>query len=64
MQYAVGLATNVPTTYISAGNPSLQVSEFLDMANFLLAQETVPTVLSLSYAANETPEAVSIEVAE
>ena len=51
IQYTVGVATNVPTTFYSDGEPD--VFGFIDMANTLLAQDEVPLVLSTSYGFNE-----------
>lgn len=55
IQYTVGVATNVPTTFISVGN-SFQdgdLSGFLDIINFLLAEDAPPQVLTTSYGADE-----------
>lgn len=52
MQQAVGLATGVPVTFMSVGNAtwvSGTGNVMHDMANVLLAQDTLPTVLSTSY---------------
>ncbi|KAI0788230.1 subtilisin-like protein [Fomes fomentarius] len=51
IQYTVGLATNVPTTFYSDGRPD--VIGFIDMANSLLALDEVPLVLSTSYGFDE-----------
>ncbi|KZP29310.1 family S53 protease [Athelia psychrophila] len=56
IQYTVGLASNVPVTFISAGqlNSTDLPSVFLDMAHYLTAMENPPQVLSSSYAFNES----------
>ena len=46
----------MPITYISHGNASVDFTSFLDMANFLLAQDTVPVTFSTSYSGNEHTE--------
>ncbi len=51
IQYTVGLATGVPTTFLSSGVSSNE--GFLDMVNFILAESNPPQVLTTSYAFNE-----------
>lgn len=51
MQYTVGLATGVPATFISVGEPSMD--GFLDVANFLMSQTSPPHVVTTSYNQNE-----------
>ena len=55
IDYTVGLATNVPTTFVSVGNDNQDgnLGGFLDIINFLLDQDTPPTVLTTSYGFNE-----------
>ena len=55
MQYAIGVASGVPTTFISVGNDVQDgaLGGFLDMINFLLELETPPQVLTTSYGQNE-----------
>ncbi|KAI0642667.1 family S53 protease [Trametes meyenii] len=55
IQYTVGLATNVPTTFVSVGakNKDGDLSGFLDIINFLLAQDQPPLVLTTSFGFNE-----------
>ncbi|OSD01496.1 subtilisin-like protein [Trametes coccinea BRFM310] len=55
IQYTVGLATNVPTTFVSVGNQNQDgdLSGFLDIINFLLAQDQPPLVLTTSFGFNE-----------
>ncbi|TBU27083.1 family S53 protease-like protein [Dichomitus squalens] len=51
IQYTVGLATNVPTTFVSVGpNNQDGVGGFLDIINFLLAQDSPPPVLTTSFS--------------
>jgi len=55
MQQAIGLATGVPVTFMSVGSNGTNWSSgsgnvMWDMANVLLAQDTVPTVVSTSYS--------------
>ena len=51
IQYTVGIATSVPTTFYSNGNPF--ADGFIDTVNFLLAQDELPLVLTTSYGFNE-----------
>ena len=55
IQYTVGVATNVPTTFISVGDNTQDgdLSGFLDIINFLLAQDEPPLVLTTSFGFNE-----------
>jgi tripeptidyl-peptidase-1 len=54
IQFTVGLATNVPTTFISVGALATdQVGGFLDLANALIADPNRPTVLTSSYGFSE-----------
>ncbi|GBE83937.1 Tripeptidyl-peptidase SED2 [Sparassis crispa] len=53
IQYTVGLATNVPATFISVGEDEGSLNSFLDTITYLLAQESPPQVLSTSYGWNE-----------
>jgi tripeptidyl-peptidase-1 len=54
-QYTVGIATLVPTVFISVGNDFQDgaLEGFLDIINFLLAQSNPPSVLTTSYGQNE-----------
>ncbi|CDO70822.1 hypothetical protein BN946_scf184801.g14 [Trametes cinnabarina] len=52
IQYTVGIATGVPTTFYSVGNPF--ADGFIDLVNFLLAQDELPLVLTTSYGFNES----------
>ncbi|KZP10384.1 family S53 protease [Athelia psychrophila] len=56
IQYTAGLASNVPVTFISAGqlNSTDLPGVFLDMAHYPTAMENPPQVLSTSYAFNES----------
>ncbi|KAG0239375.1 family S53 protease-like protein [Mortierella sp. GBAus27b] len=50
-QYTVGIASGVPVNFISVGrNDSMA---FIDLSNYLLSQQTPPTVLAISYGFNE-----------
>lgn len=54
IQYTVGVASGVPTTFISVGGANHDgLSGFLDIMNFLLQQDKPPTVLTTSYGMNE-----------
>ncbi|KAI0633307.1 family S53 protease-like protein [Trametes polyzona] len=50
IQYTVGTATNVPTTFFSVGSTNGgDLNGFLDLVNTLIAQETAPTVFTTSF---------------
>ncbi|EIW62698.1 family S53 protease-like protein [Trametes versicolor FP-101664 SS1] len=50
IQYTVGMATNVPTTFFTVGSDNGgDLGGFLDLVNTLIAQETAPTVLTTSF---------------
>ena len=55
IQYTVGVATNVPTTFVSVGNNNQDgdLGGFLDIINFLLKQDNPPLVLTTSFGFNE-----------
>lgn len=54
IQYTVGVAQGVPVTFVSAGSDNSDGWDgFLDMVNYLLALDTIPNVLTTSYAFNE-----------
>ncbi|KAF8575000.1 family S53 protease [Ramaria rubella] len=54
IQYAIGLASNVPVTFISVGDDITDgVDGLLDNVNFLLAESAPPQVYSTSYADDE-----------
>lgn len=54
VQYTVGLASGVPVTFYSVGEDSSDdLDGFLDLANYILAQDQPPTVFSTSYGFNE-----------
>ncbi|KAI0366841.1 subtilisin-like protein [Pilatotrama ljubarskyi] len=57
IQYTVGVATNVPTTFISVGEQTQDgtLSGFLDIINSLLTQDNPPLVLTTSFGFDETP---------
>ncbi|THH10648.1 hypothetical protein EW146_g8306 [Bondarzewia mesenterica] len=53
-QYTIGIASGVPTVFISVGdNTNDGVFGFLDIINFLLSESNPPHVLTTSYGANE-----------
>ncbi|KAI0054617.1 family S53 protease [Artomyces pyxidatus] len=54
VQYTIGIATGVPTFFISIGQSSQDgLSGFLDLVNFLLGQNSPPQVLTTSYGQTE-----------
>ncbi|RDX44370.1 subtilisin-like protein [Lentinus brumalis] len=55
IQYTVGLATGVHTTFVSVGGGqgTANDSPFLDEINFLLQQDVLPTVMTTSFAGSE-----------
>ncbi|EIN08102.1 subtilisin-like protein [Punctularia strigosozonata HHB-11173 SS5] len=55
IQYTVGVATNVPTVFISVGENFQDgaLEGFLDIINFLLNMASPPQVLTTSYGQNE-----------
>ncbi|KAI0066344.1 subtilisin-like protein [Artomyces pyxidatus] len=54
-QFTIGLATKVPTVFISVGNNFQDgaLEGFLDIINFLLGESAPPQVLTTSYGQNE-----------
>ncbi|KAH8078042.1 family S53 protease-like protein [Cristinia sonorae] len=55
IQYTIGIATGVPTTFISVGNNFRDgaLEGFLDIINFLNGEASPPHVLTTSYGQNE-----------
>lgn len=55
IQYTIGVASGVPTTFISVGENFQDgaLEGFLDIINFLLAESNPPHVLTTSYGQNE-----------
>lgn len=55
IQYTVGVASGVPTTFISVGDnfQDGNLEGFLDIINFLLGETSPPQVLTTSYGQNE-----------
>ncbi|KAI0780145.1 subtilisin-like protein [Fomes fomentarius] len=54
IQYAVGIATNVKTTFVSVGSEGTDgIAGFLDVINTLIAQDEAPLVLTTSFGFNE-----------
>lgn len=66
IQYTVGVATNVSTTFISVGQDTQDgdLDGFLDIINALLAMDSPPLVLTTSFGFDETPFAQAPELAE
>ncbi|KAF7333766.1 Family S53 protease-like protein [Mycena venus] len=54
IQYTVGVAGNVPTTYVLDESNSDAAISYMDTINWLLSQEDPPTVFTTSYANEET----------
>ncbi|KAH9855486.1 family S53 protease [Lenzites betulinus] len=53
-QYTIGVATSVPTTFISVGSQNRDdLNGFLDIIQALLSESNPPQVLTTSYGANE-----------
>ncbi|KAI0321292.1 family S53 protease [Amylostereum chailletii] len=54
-QYTVGIASGVPTVFISVGEDTQDgdLGGFLDIINFLLGEDSPPNVLTTSYGFNE-----------
>lgn len=49
IQYTVGLATGVPVQFLSVGSQTTDgIDGFIDEINFMLAESTVPNVLTTS----------------
>ena len=55
IQYTVGIATGVPTVFISVGDQwqDGDLEGFLDVVNFLLGEDAPPSVMTTSYGQNE-----------
>ncbi|KAI8974189.1 family S53 protease [Trametes punicea] len=55
IQYTIGVATGVPTVFISVGedNQDGDLGGFLDIINFLLGEDAPPQVLTTSYGEDE-----------
>ncbi|KZV87124.1 family S53 protease [Exidia glandulosa HHB12029] len=54
IQYTVGVATGVPTVFISVGeDQDDEVFGFLDIINFLIAEDGQPQILTTSYGSDE-----------
>ncbi|PCH39552.1 family S53 protease-like protein [Wolfiporia cocos MD-104 SS10] len=61
-QFTVGVATDVPVIFLSVGENSTDgVFGFLDVANDILNNDTLPSVITTSYGSNE--EYISFNVA-
>ena len=57
IQYTVGVATNVPTTFITVGDKNQDggLEGFLDIINSLLKEDNPPLVLTTSFGFDEAP---------
>ncbi|KAJ7689567.1 subtilisin-like protein [Mycena rosella] len=68
IQYTVGIATNVPISFVSVGNTFEDggLQGFLDIVNFLLDEDDIPQVMSTSYGNNEAniPPALAFKLCE
>ncbi|KAJ7809076.1 family S53 protease [Mycena olivaceomarginata] len=55
IQYTVGVATGVPVVFVSVGEDDQDgaLGGFLDIVNFLAAEDNVPQVMTTSYGENE-----------
>ncbi|KAI0066328.1 subtilisin-like protein [Artomyces pyxidatus] len=55
VQYTIGIASGVPTYFISVGDQFQDgdLEGFLDIVNYLLAEDNPPQVLTTSYGQNE-----------
>ncbi|PBK98023.1 family S53 protease-like protein [Armillaria gallica] len=55
IQYTVGVATGVPTIFVSVGSSSTDsINDFFDIINALNAEASPPQVLTTSYSFDET----------
>ncbi|KAJ6581843.1 family S53 protease [Mycena capillaripes] len=56
IQYTVGIATGVPVTFVSVGEDAQDgdLGGFLDIVNFLAAEDNIPQVMTTSYGENES----------
>ncbi|KAI0642669.1 subtilisin-like protein [Trametes meyenii] len=55
IDYTVGLATNVPTTFFAVGeSQNGDIGSFLDLANTLIKQDNPPLVLTTSFGFDES----------
>lgn len=55
MEYTLGIASGVPVIFISVGDENQDggLGGFLDLVNFLLAQPSLPQVLTTGFGQNE-----------
>ena len=55
IQYTVGVATGVPTVFISVGDSYQDgdLAGFLDVINYVLDEDAPPNVMTTSYGQNE-----------
>lgn len=59
MQYTVGLASGVPTTFLSVGDEDFATG-LLNQATYLNELAVIPGVLSTSYAIDESSVSASM----
>ncbi|KAF8148570.1 subtilisin-like protein [Mycena galopus ATCC 62051] len=63
IQYTVGLATNVPVAFVSGGSDTEDgLDGFLDIINFLSAEDHVPQVLTTSYGLDESEVSLALAI--
>ncbi|KAI0666436.1 family S53 protease [Trametes maxima] len=60
-QYTIGIASGVPTIFVSVGDDSSdQLSGFLDLIDDLISQTSPPHVLTTSYGFNEDDVSINL----
>ncbi|KAJ7504162.1 family S53 protease [Mycena galericulata] len=64
IQYTVGVATDVPIVFVSVGENSQDgdLGGFLDIVNFLSAEDNIPQVMTTSYGENEADISIALAV--
>ncbi|THH18975.1 hypothetical protein EW146_g2121 [Bondarzewia mesenterica] len=61
VQYTIGVASGVPTVFISVGDSTTDgVFGFLDTVNYMLGLSTVPNVMTTSYGSDESDVSLSL----
>ncbi|KAJ7625518.1 subtilisin-like protein [Roridomyces roridus] len=62
IQYTVGVATNVPITFVTVGENTQDgdLGGFLDIVNAVAAEDAVPQVMSTSYGENESDLSIGL----
>jgi tripeptidyl-peptidase-1 len=53
LQWTIGLAPGVPTSFLSVGNSSDPLDRFLDTVNYISASDSVTHVLTTTHNSNE-----------